>query len=68
MWGDEVLQPLVRRIVWAALRRAPGAMMSYSAGARLPVPAPVARLSAPLVARAASRAQRRGRPERALPT
>ena len=53
-WADEVLQPLVRRIVWAALRFAPGAVTSYSERSRLPVPKPVARLSAPLVARAAS--------------
>jgi glutathione S-transferase len=52
-WGDGVLQPLVRRVLWAAVRRAPGTMMSYSEGAKLPVPRPVARASAPLVARAA---------------
>ena len=51
LWGDEVLQPLVRRIVWQALVRRPGAIQSYSAGARLPIPAPVAKLSGPLVAR-----------------
>jgi glutathione S-transferase len=51
-WGEQVLQPLVRRVLWAALRRAPDAMESYTEGARLPVPAPLARLSAPLVARA----------------
>ena len=50
-WGDEVLQPLVRRVLWAALGRAPGAMPSYSEGSKLPIPAPVARLSAPLIAR-----------------
>src|SRR5688500_1501658 len=44
-WGDEVLQPLARRVIWAALRRCTPAMMSFSARARLPVPAPVARLS-----------------------
>jgi glutathione S-transferase len=49
-WGDEVLQPLVRRVIWCALRRAPEAMPSYSEGSRLPIPAPLARLSAPLVA------------------
>jgi glutathione S-transferase len=53
-WGDEVLQPLARRLAWAALRRCTPAIMSYSDGADLPVPAPVARLSAPLVAAAAS--------------
>ena len=51
-WGDEVLQPLVRRVVWAALIRRPAAMMDYSARARLPVPRAAVRLSAPLVARA----------------
>jgi glutathione S-transferase len=54
-WGDEVLQPLARRVIWAALRRCTPAMMSFSARARLPVPAPLARLSSPLVAAAASR-------------
>jgi len=54
-WGDQVLQPLARRLVWAALRRMPGATMSYSDGAKLPVPAPAARLSAPLIVRMAQR-------------
>jgi glutathione S-transferase len=54
-WGDEVLQPLVRRAIWAALRRAPAAIPSYSEGSKLFVPAPVARLSAPLIARAEQR-------------
>jgi glutathione S-transferase len=54
-WGDEVLQPLVRRVLWAALARAPGAMPSYSEGSKLPIPAPIARLSAPLIARAEQR-------------
>jgi glutathione S-transferase len=54
-WGDQVLQPLARRLVWASLKRAPGRVTAYSEGARLPVPAPLARLSAPLVAQAAAR-------------
>ena len=54
-WGDQVLQRVVRRILWAALLRAPGALLSYTEGAELPVPAPAARLSAPLVARLARR-------------
>ncbi len=54
-WGDEVLQALVRRAIWAALRRAPAAIPSYSEGSKLPVPAPVARLTAPLIARAEQR-------------
>ena len=54
-WGDEVLQPLVRRVLWAALGRAPGALASYGEGSKLPIPAPLARLSAPLIARAKQR-------------
>jgi glutathione S-transferase len=54
-WGDQVLQPLVRRIIWAVLRRVPGALESYAEGAALPVPAPLARLGSPLVARMSQR-------------
>lgn len=51
-WGEQVLQPLTRRIVWATLVRAPSAIPSYSVGSRLPVPPLLARLSTPLMARA----------------
>jgi glutathione S-transferase len=61
-WGDQVLQALVRRVVWAALRRAPGAIQTYTEGAKLPVPGPVARLSSPLVARLAGRVNGAGDP------
>ncbi len=54
-WGDEVLQPLARRLTWAVLKRRPGAVMSYSEGADLPLPDAVGRVSAPLVAFAAAR-------------
>ena len=54
-WGDEVLQPLVRRVLWTALGREPSAIPSYSEGSGLFVPAPIARLSAPLIARAEQR-------------
>jgi glutathione S-transferase len=50
-WGDEVLQPLVRRVIWRALVRRPSAIGSYSADSRLPIPGPVVKLSGPLVAR-----------------
>ena len=53
-WGDEVLQPLARRLAWAALVRSSGSMMSFTADADLPVPDPLARMSAPLVARASA--------------
>lgn len=45
-WGDEVLQPVGRRLIWAALSRATSAMPSFSEGANLPVPVKVAALSA----------------------
>jgi glutathione S-transferase len=49
-WGDEVLQPAVRRIVWAALRRRPGAIPSYQQASQLPrLPRPIVRLAAPVV-------------------
>jgi glutathione S-transferase len=54
-WGDEVLQPLARRLIWATLKRRPSAMMSYTADADLPLPDAAARLSAPLVAAASAR-------------
>ena len=62
-WGDEVLQPLARRLVWWALRHRPALMMAYSERAELPVPALLARLSAPLVTQAASRLNGASDPE-----
>jgi glutathione S-transferase len=54
-WGDEILQPLARRLSWAVLKRSPRHMEGYSEGARLPVPISLARPSLPLLARAAAR-------------
>ena len=54
-WGEEVLQPLARRLTWAALKRAPQAMRSYLEGAELPLPKGMAMLGAPMVLRAAVR-------------
>jgi glutathione S-transferase len=51
-WGDEVLQPTARRLAWAALNRAPRAMMSYSEGADLQIPRRLAALAAGAVAAA----------------
>ena len=52
-WGDQVLQPLVRRVVWQALGRNPSAQQSYAEGVKLvpPVPPAMARLSAGAVAK-----------------
>jgi glutathione S-transferase len=50
-WGEEVLQPIARRLLWAALRRAPDALVGYAEGARLPLPAAAIRAAAPVVTR-----------------
>jgi glutathione S-transferase len=54
-WGDEIFQPVARRLLWPAMKRNPGAMVSYSETARPPLPAPLIRLSAPMIARGAMR-------------
>jgi glutathione S-transferase len=56
-WGEEVLQPLARRLAWAALVRKPAAVASYSGGARLALPTPraVVRAIAPGLAAIQSR-------------
>jgi glutathione S-transferase len=53
-WGDEVLQDVARRLTWASLRHASEHTMSYAEGSDLPVPASMAKASAPLLARAAA--------------
>lgn len=51
-WGDEVLQPIVRRLLWTAFSRRPRSMVSFQAGGRLPpLPAPVVLALAPVVTR-----------------
>ena len=47
-WGDEVLQPAVRRLIWWSLRKRPDAMPSFLAQSKLPVPGWAARLTGPL--------------------
>jgi glutathione S-transferase len=53
-WGDEVLQPLARRLLWASIRREPAALSSFAAGAGLRLPALAIRAVAPAVARVES--------------
>lgn len=53
-WGEEVLQPAVRRILWNALKRDRSPLRSYAEGAKLGVPIGIAtRTAAPIVAAAA---------------
>jgi glutathione S-transferase len=51
-WGDEVYQPMARRLLWGALRRAPDALPSYSDGSRIRLPAPALRVAARAIIRA----------------
>ena len=51
-WGDEVLQPLVRRVLWPTFRAHPEAMATYSDGSKLPaLPLPLLKAIAPVVTR-----------------
>jgi glutathione S-transferase len=54
-WGDETFQPIGRTLIWNGFKRSPRAMIGYSEHSRLPLPAPVIRASAPMVARMAGR-------------
>src|SRR3954447_4180608 len=51
-WGDQTMQPLVRRVLWHGLSVDTGAQLSYAEGARFipPVPRPVARLGGGAIA------------------
>jgi glutathione S-transferase len=49
-WGDEVWQPMARRLVWRTFGLAPQAMVSYQDGSRLPrLPSVAVRALAPVV-------------------
>jgi glutathione S-transferase len=49
-WGNEVLQPVPRRLVWNALRRDSSTLETYLEGASMGIPTPIAaRTAAPFV-------------------
>jgi glutathione S-transferase len=50
-WGDEVLQPMARRLVWLGMRRRPASIVSFGEHSKLPVPDVMAKLSAPMISR-----------------
>jgi glutathione S-transferase len=52
-WGDEQLQPAVRRLFWVGLGRSPRAIGGYAQGSQLPLPAPLRTAVTPVVGRAA---------------
>ncbi len=49
-WGDEVLQPYARILLWAGFSARPAALASYGEHSRLPVPAAAVRAMAPGIA------------------
>jgi glutathione S-transferase len=54
-WGDEVLQPVPRRLIWNALGRDRSSVASYLEGAKLGIPTRLAALTAPPISAAARR-------------
>jgi glutathione S-transferase len=50
-WGDEVLQPLARRMTWWTVRYRPSAARSYGEDSQLPLPGFAAVAATPLIAR-----------------
>ena len=51
-WGDDVFQPIARRLIWSAFHKRPEAMVGYQEGGKLPaLPAPAIKLMAPLLTR-----------------
>lgn len=49
-WGDDILQPMVRRLLWPTFKARPELLAAYSEGSKLPpIPAPVLKASAPLI-------------------
>jgi glutathione S-transferase len=54
-WGDEVLQPAARRLIWAALKHDRSTAASYLEGAKLGIPTAVAARAIAPVAAAARR-------------
>ncbi len=51
-WGDDVLQGLVRRVLWPTFKAHPEAMATFSDGSKLPpIPVPVLKLIAPVATR-----------------
>jgi glutathione S-transferase len=54
-WGNEVLQPVPRRLVWNGLKHDRSTLATYLEGAKLGIPTPVAARTAPPIAMLARR-------------
>jgi glutathione S-transferase len=57
-WGNEVLQPLPRRLIWNALKHDRSTMATYLEGSRTGIPRPIAARSTAPIAAAARRFNR----------
>jgi glutathione S-transferase len=57
-WGEEVYQPVPRRLIWAALRRDRSTVATYLEGARTGIPIPIAVRTVPPIIAAAARLNR----------
>jgi len=57
-WGNEVLQPVPRRLIWAALKRDRSTLDTYLAQAKLGIPVPIAAKTAPSIIPLAARFNR----------
>lgn len=55
-WGNEVLQPVPRRVIWNALKHDRSTIGTYLRGSKTGIPTPVALVAAPAVAAMARRA------------
>lgn len=50
LWGDEVFQPIARRLLWVAFQRSPRSMGAYQEGQKMPkLPTGVVAAMAPLI-------------------
>jgi len=47
-WGDGDFQQLARDVLWAGFKHTPAALVSYTEHSRIPLPAPIVRINAPL--------------------
>jgi glutathione S-transferase len=54
-WGDDVYQPVPRRLIWASLKRDRSAIGSYLEGAKLGIPLRLAVLTSPPIVAAGAR-------------
>jgi glutathione S-transferase len=51
-WGDGDFQQLARDVLWAGFKHKPAALVSYTEHSKIPLPAPIVRLNAPIIIRA----------------